>query len=242
MAVTDPFGNIANSPWTTVTVAAHGTDSKYVKAVYASQPTSYWRFGETTGATAADRVGSTPGDLRGSGVTKGAAGAIAGDADKAATVQRRRTGIAYTDASWSARRTRSRWKAGSRPTPRTGGKLFGFGDKQTSNSSQLRPPGLHGQLRQDRLRGLPRRDGHGQQHRDYRNNAWHHVVATLSPSGMKLYVDGALVGQRATTDNTAQSGYWGYWRIGGDNLSSWPSEADQQLLQGQSRRGGALPP
>jgi hypothetical protein len=46
VVVTDPFGNVANSPWTTVTVASSGTDSNYVKAVYDSQPTNYWRLGE----------------------------------------------------------------------------------------------------------------------------------------------------------------------------------------------------
>ena len=46
VVVTDPFGNVANSPWTSVTVAATGADSTYLKAVYASQPTNYWRMGE----------------------------------------------------------------------------------------------------------------------------------------------------------------------------------------------------
>ena len=44
---------------------------------------------------------------------------------------------------------------------------------------------------------------------------WHHVVATQSTTeGMKLYVDGALVGTNGQTD--AQD-YAGYWRVGGDN-------------------------
>ena len=44
---------------------------------------------------------------------------------------------------------------------------------------------------------------------------WHHVVATQSNTdGMKLYVDGALVGTNGQTDAQA---YAGYWRVGGDN-------------------------
>jgi len=39
---------------------------------------------------------------------------------------------------------------------------------------------------------------------------WHHVVATLSSLGMKLYLDGNLV---ATNPNTSSSGIIGWWRI-----------------------------
>ena len=43
------------------------------------------------------------------------------------------------------------------------------------------------------------------------------MVATQSPTaGMKLYVDGALVG---TNGQTQPQGYTGYWRVGGD--TSW---------------------
>lgn len=54
----------------------------------------------------------------------------------------------------------------------------------------------------------------------YNNSAWHHVAATLGPTGMALYVNGQLVGS-----NTASSAqvYSGYWRIGGDNLAGWPN-------------------
>jgi hypothetical protein len=40
---------------------------------------------------------------------------------------------------------------------------------------------------------------------------WHHVVATLSPLGMKLYLDGNLVASNSNT--TASEGMAGYWRI-----------------------------
>ena len=43
---------------------------------------------------------------------------------------------------------------------------------------------------------------------------WHHAVATLSPSGMKLYLDGNLV---ATNANTSSQGFAGYWRIAAGN-------------------------
>ena len=58
VAVTDAAGNIANSPWTTVTVAATGTDSAYLKAVRASEPLDLWRLGDTGTTAPQDTVGS----------------------------------------------------------------------------------------------------------------------------------------------------------------------------------------
>ena len=65
----------------------------------------------------------------------------------------------------------------------------------------------------------------------FKNGAWHHVVASLSnTAGMTLYVDGKKVGRRPGT-TTAQD-YSGYWRIGGDNLSSWPNKPSSGYLAG----------
>ncbi len=47
----------------------------------------------------------------------------------------------------------------------------------------------------------------------YNDGGWHHLVADQSADGMKLYVDGQLVG---THPQTAAQGYSGYWRVGGD--------------------------
>ena len=228
VAVTDPFGNIANSPWTTVTVAATGADSKYVKAVYASQPDSYWRFGDT-GTTGADRVGSTPVTF-GAGVTKGTAGAIGGDTDKAATFSGTSTGIAYSGKLISPPNTVS-MEGWFKTNTITGGKLFGFGDKQTTNSGSY-----DRQVYMDNAGKIVFGVNEGgtatvSSTATYRNNAWHHVVATLSATGMKLYVDGALVGQRATP-TYGQNGYWGYWRIGGDNTNSWPQKPLSNFFKG----------
>ena len=58
------------------------------------------------------------------------------------------------------------------------------------------------------------------------------MVATLTrTAGMKLYVDGTLVGQKATVI-AGQGGYWGWWRIGGDNLNSWPSQPSSNFFNG----------
>jgi PKD repeat protein len=229
VAVTDPFGNIANSPWTTVTVAPSGTDSKYVKAVYAGQPVDYWRFGETSGSTGTDRVGASPVTL-GAGVTKGVGGAIAGDTDKAASFSGASTGIAYTGKLISPPNnfTLEGW---FKTNTNTGGKLFGFGDKQSSNSSSY-----DRHVYMDNAGRIVFGVNQGStatvsSTATYRNDAWHYVAATLSSTGMKLYVDGALVGQRATP-TYGQNGYWGYWRIGGDNLASWPQKPTSNFFKG----------
>ncbi|MCR8557685.1 DUF2341 domain-containing protein [Mucilaginibacter sp. BJC16-A38] len=55
----------------------------------------------------------------------------------------------------------------------------------------------------------------------YNDGTWHHVVGTLSSAGMKLYVDNVL--QDSNPLYTAAESVTGYWEIGGNNLSGWPS-------------------
>jgi PKD repeat protein len=229
VAVTDPFGNIANSPWTSITVASTGTDSRYRQNTYKRQPVDYWRMGEPTGSVAADAVGVSPLTL-GAGVSKGAAGAIAGDPNTAFTFNGASTGIGYTGRLISPPNVFS-LETWFKTNSLTGGKLIGFGNKQTANSSNY-----------DRQVYLDNA-GHlifGVYNVSaqvvtspgaYRDNKWHHVVASLSPDGMKLYVDGALVGQKATV-TYGQGGYWGYWRVGGDALSGWPSQPSSNFFKG----------
>ena len=64
----------------------------------------------------------------------------------------------------------------------------------------------------------------------YRDGNWHHMVASQGWDGMKLFVDGQLVG--ALPDNTSQA-YNGYWRVGGDNLASWPNRPSSDYFAGQ---------
>ena len=229
VAVTDPFGNIANSPWTSITVAATGTDSRYRQNTYKRQPVDYWRMDEATGSVAADTVGVRPLTLA-SGVAKGVAGAIPGDPSTGFTFNGTSTGIGYTNQLISPPNVFS-LETWFKTNSLTGGKLIGFGSKQTGNSSSY-----------DRQVYL---DNAGHltfgvynvsaqvvtSPGTYRDNKWHHVVASLGPDGMKLYVDGALIGQKATV-TYGQGGYWGYWRIGGDALSGWPSQPSSNYFKG----------
>ena len=61
----------------------------------------------------------------------------------------------------------------------------------------------------------------------YNDGQWHMAVATMSPTdGMRLYVDGSLVG---TNPNGTAENYLGYWRVGGDNV--W-EDASSNYLNG----------
>jgi hypothetical protein len=60
--------------------------SSYSSTVLADSPALYWRLGESAGATAADASGNGRTGAYGSGVTKGTAGALSGDADTAVTL------------------------------------------------------------------------------------------------------------------------------------------------------------
>lgn len=62
----------------------------------------------------------------------------------------------------------------------------------------------------------------------YTDGSWHHVAASLGSGGMNLYVDGI---KQATDPTTTSAGnYTGYWRMGYDNLSGWPSAPTSNYL------------
>jgi hypothetical protein len=65
----------------------------------------------------------------------------------------------------------------------------------------------------------------------YDDGNWHLVTATFSPTtGMRLYVDGALVGTAAAT---SAEPYTGYWRVGYDTLAtSWPGAPTSPFFGG----------
>jgi hypothetical protein len=65
----------------------------------------------------------------------------------------------------------------------------------------------------------------------YNDGAWHHVAASLGVAGMKLYLDGALVGSDATV-TSAQDIATGYWRWGGDSNAGWPNASSTPFITG----------
>ena len=217
VTATDPFGNSATTATATTTVSAGSATSAYAKDVLADGATDFWRFGEASGPTVYDRAGYS--DLTsGSGVAFGTAGAVRNDSDTAATFSgdSAGSGLAATQTAVPGPSTFS-IESWFKTTSTTGGKIVGFGDSATGTSSTY-----------DRHVYL---DGSGavyfgvypgspatiQSRAGYNDGAWHQVVASLSSSGMQLFLDGKRVA--ANTSVTTAQAYSGYWRVGGD--SSW---------------------
>lgn len=113
-------------------------------------------------------------------------------------------------------------------TSGNGGQLIGFGDAQTGNSTNM-----------DRVVYLTDAGNivygtHPGAYKTvatastYNDGSWHHVAASLGSAGLLLYVDGVLRGNDPTT-TTAQN-FNGYWRLGNDDLSAWPSAPTSNFL------------
>jgi PKD repeat protein len=216
---TDPLGNTVSGDYVSVTATSGPALSSYASAVLDAGAEPYWRLGEAGGTTVTDAAGPLNG-TSGAGVGHGAAGAIAGDANTADTFNGTANGTIASAAAQPGPGVFS-VEAWIKTTTRTGGKIIGFGDAATGSSGNY---DRHiymdnaGHLFFGVYPGATRVVGNGTAYNDGR---WHHVVGTLGRQGLRFYVDGASAGSDPTT-TTAQS-YNGYWRVGGDNLGSWPS-------------------
>ncbi|WP_324276044.1 LamG-like jellyroll fold domain-containing protein [Blastococcus brunescens] len=225
----DAFGNRANSAWMTVEVA-EGTVAQrdYSDTVRADGAAHYWPLGEASGASAYDYAG--PADLAvrtgqdGATPEQGVDGAIAGDADTAYRFRgmsgSSNLGFLSTQSVVAGPQvfTIESWV---RTTSTAGGKIVGFGNAADANSSSHDRSVYMDTAGRINFGVYPgaRRFVTGPD--VYNDGQWHHVAASLSPAGMALYVDGALVGSRS--DTTAAQVYNGYWRVGGD--TSWSGAA-----------------
>lgn len=225
----DAFGNTAQSQWVPVTVASTGAPlTPYAEAVLADGAYSYWRMNEPSGPDVLDWAGHRDAQTAGT-VTRGEPGAIDGDPDTATRFTGSSSSFASTRTSVqsSDRFTLEAWV---RTTSTRGGKIIGFGSSATGNSGTN---DRHIYMDNDGRLFFGMRPGSVRtvnSTESYNDGEWHHVAATLDVEGMRLYVDGELVGERA--DTTYGRGYAGYWRIGGDNLSGWPSRPSSSALDG----------
>ncbi|MDT5104888.1 MAG: hypothetical protein QOI25_2401, partial [Mycobacterium sp.] len=209
----------------TVTVASSA--SSYAGVVAADSPAMYWRLGEPSGTIAADsspnlRAGTFAGTR-----TTGQAGAIIADSNTAVTFDGS-TGVAGAATSVPKPNTFSA-EAWFKTTTSSGGKIFGFGNTSTGNSSQYDKQVY---MRNDGKLTFGVYNGGFDivtTPNAYNDGQWHQVVATQGSAGMVLYVDGARVGKNPVT--TSQD-YQGYWRLGDDNLNGWPDQPSSQYFAG----------
>lgn len=225
----DPLNNVKPGEWRSITVASTGTLGDYARAVLDDNPGTYWRLGEAAGNnTAVNFAGGAPGNV-GSGVTRGATGAIPADSDRASTFNGTSSGLAWSPAGILPPTIYST-EAWFRTTTTRGGKIFGFGSAFNGASGSY---DRHVYMQNNGRLVFGIYNGATQtvtSPQSYNNGQWHHVVATFGDSGMKLYVDGALVGTKADTWNTQL--YSGYWRVGGDNLGGWPNRPTSDYFAG----------
>lgn len=240
--VIDPAGNRSGLS-ATVSATASAAGSAYASTVLADAPRLYWRYDDTANAQwVVDSSGQTVEGLNGlaqNGVQRTAAGAIAGDPSLSATfVENQASGLPqyiWNDVIARGPTTYS-IETWFRTTSNTGGALVNYG------SSNGRPRSDDGIDRisstVDRVvymesgSGFVRfgvRGGSGttsiRTTRQLNDGQWHHVVATQSSAGMRLYVDGAL---QAQNSNTVNASYFGTWHAGGDNLSGYQGGGNSQ--------------
>lgn len=97
-----------------------------------------------------------------------------------------------------------------------GGRLIGFGDSQTGLSTisdRMIYLDDAGKLYFGVVDGVAKSISTIE---SFNDNDWHHVSASLSSAGMKLYVDGAL---KAEDENvTSAANYTGWWRLAYDHI------------------------
>ena len=184
---------------------------RYGKAVFQDSPDLYFRTDDASGPTAVDSsVNAAPGVYSG-GVTYGVSSPVTGVGGTGVTFNGSNGTLssstsyqnptAYTEELWF------------KTTTTNGGKLIGFGDKQSGQSGNY---DRHVFMNADGTLTFGTWTGQENLARStlpYNDGQWHYMVATQGSSGMVLYVDGAQV---ATNPQTSAQSYTGYWRIGGD--------------------------
>ncbi|MET1156403.1 PKD domain-containing protein, partial [Arthrobacter sp.] len=219
------------SSWTPyVTVATQS--ASYPDTIKGDGASSFWRFGETSGTTAADSAGSNTGTYRtmnlgGTGIIAGSASAeLTGGTSSMASSVLQTNPQTFSLESWI------------KTTTRSGGRIIGFGSSQAGQSGNY---DRHVYMRNDGrvvfgvwtgsastvTSGAALNDG-----------KWHHVVATMSPGRTELFVDG--VSQGTNAPGAAQA-YSGYWRVGADNLNGWPNLPASAAMVGSIDEAAVYP-
>lgn len=198
---------------------------KFTKDVIADGASLYWRMGGADGAF--DVVGSNDGVV-GSGVTTASGGALGSAGGSGYSFNGTGSGLIAASVSTPANALFS-LEGWFRTTSSSGGKLFGYGNATSGNSSNY---DRHVYMTNDGKLIFGVYNGRTDivsSPLSYNDGQWHHVVAAIGSGGMKLYLDGQLVSSNGVS--TAQA-FVGYWRVGGDNLGSWPSQPSSSNFSG----------
>lgn len=225
---TDPAGNIARSESVSATISSTGTISDYVSKIWQDGAQNYWRLGQASGSTSPNWAGSSVLNLA-SGTTSGRTGALPNDTDTATDFSGSSSGYAASGEALQGPDTFSA-EAWVKTNSLRGGKIIGFGNAATGTSSSYDRHVYMSSTGRIYFGVYPGQVRTVNTSAGYNDNQWHHVVASMDSSGMKLYVDGQLQDQR--TDTTTGQSYTGYWRVGGDSLSGWSGRGTSDYLNG----------
>ncbi len=222
----DADGNKATGDYVDITMTNGPGLGAYAGAVVGDGSQLYWRLNEFPTNGSPEVLGGDR--LRTNSVTRVAAGAMLNESNGAAS-------FSGASTSWAAATTiapapqQFAAEAWFKSSSNNGGKIIGYGSSQTGSSSSF---DRHVYLDADGR--LTFGVGARQTVRSplaYDDGQWHQVVAQLSPAGLELYVDGKRVANNPAV--TVAPGYSGYWRVGGDNLSTWPDRPASNFLAGQ---------
>ena len=199
---------VASGRTSTIPTDAYGV------AVTELSPTLYWRLDERAGSILGDSGAEGANGSVASSVVLGRDGALPGGSGAAAEFPGTTGAFGVSSRQYTNPTTFS-LETWFKTTSTSGGKLVGFGNRQTGTSSSSTADRHLYMATNGRLKfGV--RSGSQQviaSTSPYNDGQWHYAVATESAQGMRLYVDGELVGSNSVT---TPASYNGYWRIGGD--------------------------
>lgn len=211
---TDGTTTSARTQAVKVTVPSANTLPDYASQVLGAAPWLYYRFNETAGAkVAADSSGAGRNGSYTAAVSLPGGSAMP-DNGGSMNTDGLYTGVSSPRTTAPTSFSIEAWFRTTHP----GGAIAGFGNSADGFSSTTKDRLLYmiptGQL----VFGVyPKKvvtltTPHG-----YADGAWHHVVASLGPAGMQIFVDGVLVARSSNT--AAQAPYAGYWTFGGTTLN-----------------------
>ena len=201
----------------TASVPQKPTDA-YGARVFNQEPDLYWRFNNLEGNRVADSgiygtdglingsVASTETGVSGRAAELGANGHVSSSASFSGPQQ-------YSAEMWFS------------TTATSGGRLIGFSSQQSGLSNNY---DRHLYMRDDGRLVFGTWTGTENTITTsgaFNDGKWHHVVATQSSEGLRLYVDGELAGSHP---QTAAQVYAGFWRVGGDNI--WGGASSRYLI------------
>jgi uncharacterized membrane protein YeaQ/YmgE (transglycosylase-associated protein family) len=214
--VTDGSTAIRGNYSDQITVASTASTA-YDQIINSDGPQAYWRLGEAAGTTASVDSSGQSNNGTFTGVTLGSTGAIAGNTSMTISSS---TGRMVGEKAYSMPQqfTVEAWVKQSGFN--RGGRIIGFGNSKTGNSGGGGDRMLYMRTNGSIVFGVNDGAQRTVTSASGKNDGqWHHVVGSYENGIMKLYVDGALTG---STNATSAALYYGWWRVGYDNTSSWP--------------------